>query len=165
MAADGPRGESQQHKGCRFGKADCHGKLAAGIAAEPLVIAAYQGIHSFQVQEARYRQTKPGAIQTDVIPARRSKQYQQHAQHQVTLVHAMGKGKNPHRVKRCQQQRGKPPRPPADDRQHHKQHRDNSDVENAQHFQLRLNTGQASSACQFPPSAANQLNALMVAYW
>ena len=138
MAADGPRGESQQHKGCRFGKADCHGKLAAGIAAEPLVIAAYQGIHSFQVQEARYRQTKPGAIQTDVIPARRSKQYQQHAQHQVTLVHAMGKGKNPHRVKRCQQQRGKPPRPPADDRQHHKQHRDNSDVENAQHFPAQV---------------------------
>ena len=71
MAADGPRGESQQHKGCRFGKANCHGKLAAGIAAEPFVITAHQGIHRFQVQEACYRQAKPGAIQADSMPSTR----------------------------------------------------------------------------------------------
>lgn len=77
----------------------------------------------------------------------------------------MGKGKNPHRVKRCQQQRGKLPA-----RQLMTASTTSSTVITAMlkmpsTFQLRLNTGQASSACQLPPSAANQLNALMVAYW
>ena len=95
MAADGPRGESQQHKGCRFGKADCHGKLAAGIAAEPLVIAAYQVYTVSRFKKPVIDRPNGAAPQTDVIPARRSKQYQQHAQHRTRSCMQWAKVKIP----------------------------------------------------------------------